>query len=144
MKLFLFLSMLFMSMMTFAQEVVEAVKAVVPVPEIPVEVTLSNLAELIMYLVKNWSALGTLGIASTILVIIVSVLKGPWCKGWFGKRSPAIKRFIIICLGQIIGVIVSIISGDVWYTAIIQGILVSGGGVLIFEALKPLLKKKDE
>lgn len=113
------------------------------IPEVPVEPTLSGLVDLVKFLVTNWKLLGTWGISSTILVIVIAILKGPWSKDWFGSKSSLRKRLIIIVLGQILGIIHAVMGGAIWYMAIITGLIVSGGAIAIYESVKPLFSKKE-
>lgn len=111
------------------------------IPEVP---TLSAIADLVMYMIKNWKALGTLGAVSAILSLLIGILRGPWLDGWFAKLGQGWKRAIILILGQVLGIIIMLVEGSVWYVAIIQGLFTSGGAILIYETLKPLLGKKKE
>ena len=65
----------------------------------------------------------------------------PWCKGWFGKKSPIVKRIILTILGQGIGIVTVVYDGGVWYMAIVNGLLIQGGAIALYEQIKPLMGK---
>ena len=105
---------------------------------------IDQIGDALIALVKEWKVLGTLGIMIATLNILVMVLKSGFCKGWFGARSPLVKRFLIVLFGQALGVLMMVASGVSWLAAIVSGLVTSGGAVLVYESLKPLFKKKEK
>jgi hypothetical protein len=120
-----------------------AFTAMAQVPQVPDEASVAVLGDLILNLIKNWKSLGVLGIASSSIVILITFLRSPLMGDWFGEQTAIIKRLVIVVLGQILSVLVMMIDGSVWYIAIIQGLFISGGAMLIWESIKPFIKKKS-
>jgi len=104
-----------------------------------------QIIDAIVALISNWKVLGTWGIASSVLVIIVMILKSGFTDFLFkwNEQAPLVKRVIIVVLGQVIGIITTIATGTVWYSAVITGLFASGGAITIYEALKPLFAKSE-
>jgi len=127
----LFLLSLIVPIVCFAQEIVAAVQP-----------STTDIINAVSSLISNWKALGSIGIVAAIINVIVLILSSQWCKGWFGKKSPMIKRIIIVVLGQVAGVLTIIIGGAGWVDALVTGLISSGGAVALWEALKPVFKKK--
>lgn len=86
----------------------------------------------IVEMIKNWSGFN-LGIASTVLIIIISFLKSDICGKWFQNANPILKRVIIGFLGLIASCVMQISGGMTVASALYGALIVSGGAVLIFE-----------
>lgn len=105
-------------------------------------VGLDVIVDSILALIKNWKGLGTLGALSSILVLLVQLLKTELLGGWFEGKAPLVKRALIVIFGVINGVILSVWTGGLsWMEAIMGGLLVSGGAMAIYEVIKPFIKK---
>ena len=96
----------------------------------------------IVDLVTNWKAMGTLGIISAIIAIIIQLLKTKLVGNFFEKKSPLIKRAVLAILGVISGIVLMVLGGMAWMPALMTGLVTSGGGMVIYEVLKPFFKKK--
>jgi len=130
---------------------VVATDVVVPVPEVKTESPLptpieegkvygfKELIDFAVVFIKNVKIMSPISIAMYILVFLLMILNSSFCKGWFGKRSPLIKRLIIIVLGQVLSVLFLITSGIVWYHALWGGLIISGGAQLLFENVVSLV-----
>ena len=114
-------------------------------PNATVEVvTLDESIVAIVKLVQDWQNLGTMGLLMALLNILIMLLKSRFANEWFKKQKPGLKRVILLALGQIMGILVSLQGGMGILESIISGLIVSGGAMAIFEAAKPLFKKKKE
>ena len=107
-----------------------------------VKATLEDPINKIAELITNWKAMGTLAIVSAIIIIIIQILKTKLVGGWFGKRSPLMKRAILVILGQISGIVLMVLGGIDWIPAIMTGLVTSGGAMSIYEVIKPFFAKK--
>lgn len=105
------------------------------------ETDVAGLIAAITALVTNWKALGTLGILSTILSILVGALKTNLLGSWFMRWNPFAQRFFVVFLGQVVSIIALVTQGSSWLDASVSGLLVSGGAMAIYTAAKPLWKK---
>jgi len=105
-------------------------------------VGLEQIGESILNLIRDFKTLGTLGVISAVITIIIQFFKSNLCGNWWGDKSSYVKRFVIVLLGQVVAIIGMVMTGSSWLAAVIAGLISSGGAVVIYEALKPLLKKK--
>lgn len=111
------------------------------VPTLDPTITFENLIDMVIALISNWKTLGTAGIAIAIINIAVEFLKSKYCGNWFGNQSKGIKVLVIACLGQAVTLITSIINGVVWYKACIEGLILTGFAVAIYELIIKIIKK---
>lgn len=111
----------------------------------PVAPTANEIMDAIANLLLNWKVLGPWGICSSIIIIIVMLLKSDWTDFFFkwSTKGPLVKQAIIVILGQVIGIMAAISQGTKWPTAIVAGLFVSGGAIVIYNAIKPLFKKVE-
>jgi len=120
-----------------AQDVVETTTTtlaeVVPAVTVTVQPGLADIFAAVLDLIKNLGSLSPLAIASAVITILIMILNSSFCKGWFGKQSPFIKRLIIVVLGEALAIITSLIAGVPLATAAWAGLVVAGGAQLIFE-----------
>lgn len=98
---------------------------------------LSSLISLFM----NYKTLGPVGIGAAAVLALIQLFKSNLFGSFFKNLSPAVKRLVITVLGQVYGILYSIASGKTVGDAILTGLIVSGGAVLIWEAVSPLFKK---
>lgn len=91
-------------------------------------------------LIKNWKKMSPVAIGAAIILILVQLLK----HNIFGQffHNIEFKRSLITVLGVLYGVVYLVSVGTDWITALVVGLLSSGGAVAIYEAIKPFLKKK--
>jgi len=93
-------------------------------------------------LVKDYKGMGKLGGAVALLNLLIMLLKTQLLGGWFNKRSPMTKRAILVAAGQALGILLAIEGGMGPLSAVIGGLITSGGAMAIYESVKPFLKKK--
>jgi hypothetical protein len=105
-------------------------------------VPIKDVFEMIAQLVNNWRSLSTLGLISSVIVLVMQILKTEIMGGLLLKASPFLKRLLITVFGQVAGVIVAVSGGLTWVEAIVTGLITSGGAVAIYEAIKPFFSKK--
>lgn len=118
-----------------SQEVVlDSVKVEAPAPaEGDPIVTISEL-------IKNWKSMSPVAIGAAIILILVQLLKSSFFGQFFNNL--VVKRAFITVLGVAYGVVYLISAGTDVVTALVVGLLASGGAVAIYEAIKPLISKK--
>ena len=133
-KMFLFMLMILLTTIALAQDGTPVDPAL----------TLSQLFNMVIDLVTNWKILSGWVITSSILVILIGILKSNLTDALFlwHTKGPIIRRAVVVVLGQVLGIILAISTGVTWYSAIIIGLFTSGGAVIIYNVLKPLWKKK--
>lgn len=126
--------------MVGAQEIVANAGTIIST--IPDQPTLSNIFDAIVELVVNWKVLGSFGIASAILSILIMCLKADFTDFLFkwSTKGHYVKILIIVILGQGAGIIAAISTGMKWQTAVFSGLITSGGAMVIYNAAKPLFK----
>lgn len=118
-NLFLFSSLLFLPLLAFGEP---------PVPEGDPLASLLNL-------VLNWKAAGPIAIASSLVVVLVQLLKN--YAGAFEY-----KRTAVVALSCIYGVLQALVSGLGLVEAIVLALVTSGGAMALYESIKnPLLKQ---
>lgn len=105
---------------------------------VPVEDIFKSISDL----VKNYKGMKGIAIASSVLMVLIQVCKTEIMGRLISKANPFLNRVIITVCGQICGILMASNSGMSWLEAVITGLLTSGGAVAIYEAIKPLLKKK--
>lgn len=97
---------------------------------------LKSIADLIL----NWGTMKPLALGSSIIVVLVQLMKSELLGKFFDRFE--YKRVLITILGQAYGVVLLVLNGSTWINAVVVGLITSGGAVAIWEALSPLLKKK--
>lgn len=103
-----------------------------------------DVAKILVELFTNWSGLGSLGAAMSIIVLVVQVLKWTVLDKWFEKTHPAvkiIKQAIVYLLGMVYSVLFAVEGGTQALQATI-GLLTGGGAIALYNILKPLWEKK--
>ena len=108
-------------------------------PDTPVEY--QDIFAIISHLARNWKSLGKLGILSFILMIIIAFLKTPLGLGIFYKIGDKWRMLLIVCLGQVAGIILMVTGGIGWGASIIAGLLTSGGALAIWQVIKVCVRK---
>lgn len=83
--------------------------------------------------VKNVKFMSPMTISMYVMVLLLMILNSSLCCGWFGKKSPLIKRLIIFSLGEAFSVMLLIQGGIAWYYALWGGFILAGGAQLFFE-----------
>lgn len=138
------LSMLAMSAMCFASDASSATPTVeatavaatatVALPSVSASGDVSEIVSIGSYIVKNYKQLGTLGVISCILVLLLSILNS----GIVASISyvQKYKRLATVVLGQALGMTTMVYMGHSWASAIVEGFLVSGGAMLIYDCMK--------
>jgi len=134
MKKLLMTLFLFVSTVALGQESLPS-EVFVPIDQV-VDATLN--------LVKDGKGMSKLVLSMGVLNLLVMLLRTAMLSAYFDKKSPGVKRFIILVLGQILGILSAVEGGLSPLSAIIGGLITSGGAVALFEAYKPLMKKKEE
>jgi len=139
----MFFVMIFISMYAFGEEVVAKAAEVVEkaIVTVPVEVVPSytEIIEAITALFKGWGGMSAPVIASSIIVIVIMLLKTNLFAGIFNKLGAISKRCILGLLGIISSILLSIGSGITLPKALWGGLIIGGGAVLIFELVISLL-----
>lgn len=104
---------------------------------------LKTMFDMIVSLISNWKVLGAYGIAIAIMNVVIYILKAPFTDALFtwNDKAPIIKRLIVLVVGMASGIVMTISTGSKWYVAIVNAIVVSGGGIAIYEVIKPLFNK---
>jgi len=90
-------------------------------------------------LIKNWKEMTPLGIGMGLVSMLVQALKSDKLGGLF--KNFKYKRTLIVILGQIYAIGLMVVQGSSWISAIITGLISSGGAVAIYEAIKPLFSR---
>ncbi len=98
-------------------------------------------ADIVIQLATHWNDLGPYGIASAILMLIIFFFSSSYCKNWFGVKSPWIRRLIVVVCGQAIGLLSLLKAGMPFPGAVVNGLIVSGGAMVIWQCIKPLIEK---
>lgn len=101
-------------------------------PPVPISDIFNDAVELI----KNWKGASVFVILSGVLTIIIEVGKQTFLQPFWDKAGKTVKKIVITCLGQILGIILGLSKGLKWYEALIAGLITSGGAVAIFNAFK--------
>lgn len=149
------LALSFFSMNAVSQEVemapssegsVVAEPSPAPEPEASVEpveaeVSLDQLVSAGSDLVKDYKGMGKLGLAIALLNFIMMMLKNPLLGAWLTKRSSNMKKFSLLVLGQAMGILIAVEGGLAPLSAVIAGLVTSGGAMAIYEAYKKFIKK---
>lgn len=108
-------------------------------------VPFGTLLESVGELIKNWKGLSGIGLASSLLALVIQALKTELLGGLLNKAGPLgpnIRRLIIFVLGQISGIVLSFAGGKFSLVeAIITGLITQGGAVALYEHLKPFFKR---
>lgn len=125
-KILLFLSLCFMSLVCFAQEV----------PDVDIWTQLAALFQ-------GGNEGGWMALASGVIILLVNILKKGILGFNFDSLGAVWKRVILVVLGQVYAVIQMVAAGSTWGQAAINGFLVSGGAIAIWEVIKPLFDKKE-
>jgi hypothetical protein len=105
-------------------------------------VPLSDVVDATGALVKDAKGMGKLGLAIAVLNLLIMFLKTQLAGAWFAKRGPKTKRLLLVVFGQAAGILLAIEGGLSPLSAVIGGLITSGGAMLVYEAAKPFLKKK--
>lgn len=101
-----------------------------------------DLSQLIQFGLANFKTMGWLGGGMFAVLLAVQLLKSPLLAQIFSKANPAVKPLILIVLGQVYGVLYLVFSGANWGSALVVGLITSGGAIAIWEGISPLFKKK--
>lgn len=103
-------------------------------PVIPDGDPLSSLLALIM----NWKAAGPIALASSVVVVLVQVLKS-------SLGSFQYKRLAVVILSCAYGVLQGITSGLSLFQALVLALVTSGGAIALYESIKnPLALTKND
>jgi hypothetical protein len=105
-------------------------------------VELDEFAKAMLAIVKDGKGMGKGALAIALLNLLIMALKTKLASEFFKKRHPGVKRLIIASLGQIVALIVLHQGGLSWGAALWQGLIVSGGAMLVYEAFKPVYGSK--
>lgn len=89
----------------------------------------------LMSLIMQWKTIGPLAGGALGVAVVVQLLKQ------FVGDAFVYKRAAVTVLGVIYGVLLAMSKGMGAVEAIVTALLVSGGAVAIYEALKPTLQK---
>lgn len=109
---------------------------------VPLEdATTAELIEQLIHIITNWKAGGTLLGISMIIILLTNVLKSQATGFLFEKLGSKTKRIVIVVMGVLTSVITLKLAGTDWISAIVTGLITSGGAVAIYEAFKPVAKK---
>lgn len=111
-------------------------------PVLPEQPEAQDLFEMLKWLVLNWKTGGWFAMSTVSIMFLVSLLKMPWCQGWFGSKSPLIKRALITTLGLASGVMLVILGGVAWPEALFAGLFSSQGAMSLFEVWKGVIRPK--
>lgn len=134
-KTFFLIFALSFSGAAFAQEVSSALDQVV---------SLDQVAEATVVLVKDGKGMTKLALTVAVLNLLVMLLKTNLAGQWFSKQKPGLKRFVLVVLGQGLGILLAMESGLSPLSAVLAGLITSGGAVSLFEAYKAVFGKKAE
>lgn len=102
-----------------------------------------DVGKILTELFTDPKGLGSLGIAMSVIVLLVQVLKWSVIDRFFKEGSVArtIKLAAVFLLGQGYTVIFLVKAGTPALTAVI-GILTGGGAIALYNLIKPLWEKK--
>lgn len=120
----------------------EEAKAVVLDFETGEVVELDEVAKAAVDLFKDYKGMGKLGLAIALLNLFIMFLKTNMMNGWFQKRKPATQRLLLVVFGQALGILLAMEGGLSPWSAVLGGLLTSGGAVAIYEVAKPFFKKQ--
>lgn len=104
--------------------------------------SLDQVLDATVTLVKTGKSMGSLALAVAVINLLILMMKTSYAGELFTKANPAIKRVILLALGQVAGILMAMAAGTGAMSAVIGGLVSSGGAVAIFEAVKPLLPAK--
>lgn len=104
----------------------------------------AQVAEAAYEVIKDAHGMGKLALSIAILNLLIMGLKTHAARGWFDRLGPGSKRLVLLALGQALGILSAIEGGMSPASAIIAGLLTSGGASALYEAAKPFLKGRDE
>jgi len=117
----------------------EEVKAPSEAPDLGGSPEVDKLTKALTMLVEQKK--GTLSIVMAVLIILVQILKSKLAKGWFGKQSRLIRRTTVVVLGVAMSIVALMMQGQDMVSALIAGLVTSGGAVTIYEVgIKPWMK----
>lgn len=105
-------------------------------------VPLDTVVDATVAVVKDGKSMGRLALSVALLNLLVMFLKTNLANTWFSKKSTNYKRAFLLVAGQVLGILLAIQSGLSPLSAVIGGLITSGGAVAIFESVKGLLPKK--
>lgn len=92
-----------------------------------------SVVEAVVYFITNFKTMGTLAISVSIVNFGTYFISK---YSWFGEY----KRLIVTSLGMVNAVLMMLVNGEVWWKALIYGVVSSGLGVAVYEAYKGLKK----
>ena len=123
---------------TPAPEASVAPEATAPAEEI---VPLDEAINATVALVKDYKSMGKLGAAIALLNLLIMLLKTQLLGAWFSKKGPKTKRLLLVVFGQAMGILLAVEGGMGPLSAVIAGLITSGGAMAIYEAYKAAFKK---
>lgn len=87
---------------------------------------------------------GKLGWMSSVMAILLQLAKSDLFGGLFGKIDKAYQPAVVLLLGQLAGLVESIVSGQPFPKAAIEWLLASGNAMALYAVIvKPFTKKKS-
>ena len=102
--------------------------------------TVEQLLNMVIDIIKNYSTMSPILIASASLTFIIAILKTPWLQdSWFGAQGTLVKRAILVVLGQALALVTLYASGMPLANVFWTGLIISGGAIMIFECILSFL-----
>ena len=108
-------------------------------------VPLGDVAQAVVELVNNWQGLGAVGIAGSLIMILIMLFRTTIISGLFKSDSARFgKRVAVILLGGTAGMLGFVGMGIGWAAAAAAGYISSGVAIAIFELVKAFISKKKK
>ena len=139
MKKLLLTFLLMFSFTAVSQDVVSSEVAAILVDTTSGDIVeLDSFAKSVIGLFSTYKEMGKLALAIALIQLLMTALKTNFFGGWLSKRSPGMKRFMLVLFGQLAGILMMIEAGAEPLSAILAGLLASGGASAIYDAYKPV------
>lgn len=126
----------------------EASESAEPSPSLLVDhdsgeiVELDAFAKAVIDLVKDYKNLGGLALAMAVLNLLMMLLKTKLFGQWLDSRSRNVKKLALVVLGQALGILAAISTGLSPLSAVLAGLISSGGAHILYEEWKSFKKGK--
>jgi hypothetical protein len=102
----------------------------------------TTVVQAIAELVTNYKALGTLGVISSVVFVLVELLKISVIKDLFkSESSKLVKRLVVTVLSTALTTTTLMLAGTGIVESLIASLLTSGGAMAIYESIKALRSK---
>lgn len=89
-------------------------------------------------LVKDWKTLGTIGLVSAVLVLVVQATKTQYLGGLFDKLGPVGKRLLVLGISAVLVGLPVFVAGGSFVSGIAAILGSSAGAVFLNELLKAI------